>query len=94
MIQLIDYQIAKKLMLGEAEPSCTMYIYFYYDDEAYRDTPRYVAIDAHDGKEIWVEDFARLDTAMRWLLDASLDAEELRKGEVKNERLQEGTQKR
>ena len=82
MIQLIDYQIAKKLMLGETEPSCTMYICFYYDDEACRDTPRYIAIDAHDGKEIWVEDFAKLETAMLWLLDKELSAEDLRGAET------------
>ena len=82
MIQLIDKKSAEKIVHDETRPSCTMYVYFYHDDKANRDTPRYVAIDARDGKELWVEDFARLDTAMRWLLDVELEAEELRKGEV------------
>lgn len=76
MIQLIDYQIAQKLMLGEAEPSCTMYIYVARYGRM-RDKTRYVAIDASD-RELWVEDFAKLETAMLWLLDKELSAEDLR----------------
>lgn len=82
MIEFVDHKTAKKIISGETEPSCTMYVYCYYDDKAYRDTPRYVAIDARCSDELWVEDFARLDTAMRWLLDVELEAEGLRKGEV------------
>lgn len=51
-------------------------------DDAYRDTPRYVAIDARDGKEIWAEGFAKLETAMLWLLDKELSAEDLRGAET------------
>ena len=83
MIQLIDYQLAKKIMLGEVEPSCTMYIYVARYGTI-RNKTRYVAIDASD-RELWVEGFAKLETAILWLLDNELDkglsAEALRKVE-------------
>lgn len=37
MIKLVDYKTAEKIISGETEPSCTMYVYFYYDDKAYGD---------------------------------------------------------
>lgn len=80
MIQLIDYQTAKKIMMGEVEPSCTMYIYVARFGTM-RHRTRYVAIDASD-RELWVEDFAKLETAMLWLHDKDLSGEDIRKVET------------